>query len=156
MDFKPYDDILDVVGYEGFIDRNGNFYKVGLKRKKSIKDTHNEWAEKFMKEKLNVKDFKFNPTTSALLTLTTLSGPAEILVHCFGYVYYSHDLLYYSPIIKLPDPKVSNYKVTQEQLDTLYLIMKLHRENTDIPIFNDDDEYNYDNDNDYEYQYMKK
>ena len=110
MDFKPYDDALSALGYDGFIDRYGNFYKVCKKRKKGMEDTHNEWAEKFIKEKLNIKDFKFNPTTSALFTLTKLSGPAEVLIHCFGYVYYSHDPIYYKPIIKLPNPKISNYK----------------------------------------------
>ena len=142
MDFTPYDDALNTKGYDGFIDRYGNFYKVCKTNKKSIIDSHNEWAERYIKEKLNIKDFKFNPTTSALFTLTKLSGPAEILIHCFGYVYYSHDPIYYTPIIKLPDPKISNYKVTNEQLDMLFLIMRLNKENTDIPIFLEEDEYN--------------
>lgn len=144
MDFNKYDDVMEVRGYDGFIDRNGNFYKVCKKRKKMAEDTHNEWAEVFLKEKLDMSEFKFNPTTSALFTLVSLSGPAEILVNCFGYVYYSHEPIYYKPIIKLPDPKISNYTVTKEQLDMLYLVMAYNQENTDIPIFYGElDNYEY-------------
>ena len=142
MDFTPYDDAIDAKGYDGFIDRYGNFYKVCKKSKKGIEDSHNEWADKFIKERLNIKDFKFNPTASALFTLTKLSGPAEILIHCFGYTYYSHDPIYYKPIIKLPNPKIANFKVTNEQLDMLFFVMRLHNENTDIPIFFEEEEYN--------------
>ena len=151
MDFTPYDDALQVVGYDGFIDRYGNFYKICKKNKKDFKDTHNEWAEEFLKQKLKGKEFKFNPSNSALFTLNKLSGPAEILIHCFGYVYYSHDPIYYQPIIKLPDPRISNYKVTNEQLDMLFFVMKLHKENTNIPLFFGDDEYNEESDIDYNY-----
>ena len=27
-DFNKYDDVMEIYRYEGFIDRNGNFYKV--------------------------------------------------------------------------------------------------------------------------------
>ena len=119
-DFNKYDDAMAVHRYEGFIDRNGYFYKVAKRGENKNRDSHNEWAEVFIKEKLNKKNFKFSPTTSALFTLTRLSGPAEILIHCFGYVYYSHDPDYYKPIIKVPNPKISNYKATEEQLDMLF------------------------------------
>ena len=141
LDFNKYDDVTQVYNYNGFIDKLGNFYKVSPKKTQAFKDNHNEWAQQFIKDKLNIKDFNFNPTVSALFTLTSLNGPAEILIHCFGYVYYSHDPYYYKPIINVPNPKISNHKVTQEQLDTLYLLMRLNNENTDIPIFYDEDEY---------------
>ena len=143
MDFNKYDDVIDMIGYDGFIDKSGNFYRVGLKRKKGLKNTHNDWAEKFMKEKLNTTYFNFNPTVSALLTLSKLSGPTDILVDCFGYVYYSHDPIYYNPIIKLPDPKICDQKATEEQLVSLFMLMTLHKENTDIPIFYDDETFDY-------------
>ena len=148
IDFTPYTDINDVIGYDGFIDRLGNFYKVGLKSKKGYNDTHNVWAQKFMNEKLSIKDFKFNSkTTSALLALLTISGPAEMLVNCYGFVYYSHDPIYYQPIIKLPDPKIANFKATEEQLNMLFSIMLIHRENTNISIFMDEDCYTYPDEN---------
>lgn len=148
-DFKAYDDATKVNRYEGFIDRNGNFYKVCKRGEKTtdekgvLRDSHNKWAEVYLKEKLNIKNFKFNPTASALLTLTSLNGPAEILIHCFGYVYYSHDPIYFKPIIKIPDPKIASYKATEEQLDMLFYLMILNKENTNIPIFFNDEDIDY-------------
>lgn len=150
-DFNKYDDALNVYRYEGFIDRNGYFYKVCKRGEKitdesgKVRDSHNEWAEAFLKERMNIKDFKFNPTASALITLTNLSGPAEILIHCFGYVYYSHDPVYCKPIIKVPNPKIANFKVTEEQLDMLYTIMLLNNEKkyTNIDIFFGEESYDY-------------
>ena len=144
MDFNKYDDAIEVKGYDGFIDRYGNFYKVCKKKKKMLEDTHNDWAEVFLREKIKMREFKFNPTTSALFTLVSLRGPAEILVNCFGYAYYSHDPIYYKPIIKIPNPKISGYTVTEEQLNMLYLIMTYNHEDMDIPIFYSDcDTYEY-------------
>lgn len=147
FDFNKYDDIALVKDYDGFIDKYGNFYKVCPRMKKSRKeikkDSHNAWAQKFITEKLNVKDFRFNPTTSALFTLSTLGGPAEILVHCFGYVYYSHDSLFHKPIIKIPNPKIANYKINEYQIDTLSSIMLMNNEDINIPIFFDEEEYDY-------------
>ena len=147
FDFNKYDDVALIKDYDGFIDKYGNFYKVCPRmkklRKEIRKDSHNEWAQQFITEKLNIKDFKFNPTTSALFTLSTLRGPAEILVHCFGYVYYSHDSVFHKPIIKLPNPKIANYKITDDQLNTLYLIMTMNKEDTNIPIFFGEEEFDY-------------
>ena len=149
FDFNKYDDTTQINRYEGFIDRNGNFYKVCKRGQKItdengiVRDSHNLWAEAFLKEKLNIKDFKFNPSISALLALSSISGPAETLIHCFGYVYYSHDPIYFKPIIKAPNPKIANYKVTEEQLDTLFSIMIMNKEDTNIEIFFDEDVYDY-------------
>lgn len=145
-DFNKYDDAMDVNRYEGFIDRDGYFYKVSLRGQKVvdengvIRDSHNKWAEHFLREKMNIQDFKFNPTASALFTLTKLRGPAEILIHCFGYVYYSHDPYYFKPIIKVPNPKIANFKATKEQLDMLFSLMILNNENTNIGIFFDEED----------------
>ena len=148
-DFKAYDDVMEIHRYEGFIDRNGKFYKVCKRGEKitdekgRVRNSHNKWAEAYLKEKMNIKDFKFNPTASALLTLTSLNGPVEILIHCFGYVYYSHDPIYYKPIIKTPDPKIASYKATEEQLDMLFSLMLVNKENTNIPIFFNDEDIDY-------------
>lgn len=132
MDFNKYDDVVEVKNYNGFIDRLGNFYKVSGKRTKIDSDSHNEWAEAYLKEKLDVKDFKVKPTASMLLTLSKLNGPASILINCFGFVYYSHDPFCHKPIIKAPDPKIANFKITEEQIDMLFKLMFINRENTDV------------------------
>lgn len=149
LDFNKYDDAIEVKNYDGFIDRAGNFYKVCPKRKRISEDSHNKWAEIFLKEKIGMKNFKFNPTVSSLFTLVSLNGPAEILINCYGYVYYSHEPIYYKPLIKIPNPKISGYTVTEEQLNMLYLVMSYNNENTDIPIFyNNSDVYEYNDLND--------
>lgn len=147
FDFNKYDDAALVNKYDGFIDRLGNFYKVAprglgiLNSKGEVRDSHNEWAEHFMKEVLNIKKFKINPSISMVFTLSKLNGPAEILVNCLGYVYYSHEPVHYRPIIKVPNPKMFGFKVTNEQLDMLYSIMVLNKENTNINIFFAEDDY---------------
>ena len=144
FDFNKYDDAIDVKGYDGFIDKLGNFYKVCKKNKKANSDSHNVWAEKYIREKLKITDLKVNNTVSMLLGLSKLSGPAEVLINCFGYVYYSHDPFFHGPIIKIPNPKIAGYKVTEEQLDMLSMVMILNNEDTNIPIFFDDnEEYTY-------------
>lgn len=144
LDFNKYDDYMEMKGYDGFIDPDGYFYKVAPKNKTAQLDTHNKWADSFIREKLGVKNLKLNQTVSALYTLVTLNDPTNILINCYGYVYYSHDSIYYKPIIKLPNPKIASFKATKEQLDTLFMIMSLNSENTNIPLFFDDfDEFSY-------------
>ena len=151
FDFNTYDNILDMVGYNGFIDRLGNFYRVCKIKSGNINDSHNEWAIEYLKKVHNVNDLKFSPTNSALIELINLSGPAELLVNCFGFVYYSHDFIFHKPVIRLPNPKVANYKATEEQLNILFFLMRFSGEITDIPIFNEEDVYSYEGQNDYSY-----
>ena len=132
MDFNKYDDVVEIKDFNGFIDRLGNFYKVSKKKTNFNEDSHNEWAEVYMKEILKIKDFKLQPTTSMLLALSKLNGPTSILINCFGFVYYSHDPFCYKPIIKAPDYKIANHKITEEQVNTLFKIMLLNMENTDV------------------------
>ncbi len=144
FDFNKYDDASLIHNYDGFIDQNGNYYKVSHRRQSKNIDSHNEWAKAFLKQKLNIDDYNFNKFYSSIFSSVLLNGPAEILINCFGYVYYSHDAIIYKPIIKLPNPKILNYRVTQEQLDMLYSVMLYNNEDTNISIFYDDnDEYTY-------------
>ena len=143
LDFNKYDDASLIHDYEGFIDKLGNFYKVCHRRNSKNKDTHNVWSEAYMKQKLNVSKFKINQTIS-LFNLSQLNSPSELLINCFGFVYYSHDPVYHKPIIKLPNPKIANYKVTEEQLNMLFMIMTYNKENTNIPIlFGEENIYSY-------------
>ena len=134
MDFNKYDDVVEIKDYNGFIDRLGNFYRVSDKKTDINSDSHNKWAETYLKEKLNINDFKVRPTTSMLLALSRLNGPASILINCFGFVYYSHDPFFHKPIIKSPDPRIANYKITEEQVDMLFKVMLINRENVNVLI----------------------
>ena len=140
FDFEKYDDLVLIKDYNGFIDRLGNFYRVCPKKCDMTCDSHNLWAEQYMKQKLKMEKINFNKTESLLFALTRLSSPTEILVNCYGFVYYSHDPLYFKPIIKVPNPKIANHKITEEQLDILFSIMMINNENTNIPIFYPDNE----------------
>lgn len=154
FDFNKYDDLVSMRKYEGFIDRDGSFYKVCPRSKRMEGDYHNEWASAFIKEKLNINDIKFGKTVSSLFTLVTLNSPANILVDCFGFVYYSHEPIYFKPIVRIPNPKIANCRVTDEQLDSLFTIMYANKENTNLALF-DPSSGIYDNqeeDKDYSYR----
>lgn len=143
LDFNKYDDASLIHNYEGFIDKLGNFYKVCHRNKSKNADTHNVWAEAYMKEKFGVINLETLQVTS-LFNISQLNSPSEILINCHGFVYYSHDPIYHKPIIKIPNPKVAKYKVTEEQLNMLFLIMIYNNENTNIPIlFGEEDVYSY-------------
>lgn len=144
FDFKPYDDIITCSIYDGFFSPDGYYYKVKQRRSNMCNNSHNEWAEKFIKEKMNIQDLDINPTYSALYALKQIKGPAELLVHRFGYLYYSHDPLFYKPIIIKPNPKIAGKSVTDKQLDMLFQMMLLNNENPFFnPIFTEEDVYTY-------------
>lgn len=90
FDFNNYNTIEDCVNYDGFIAPNGNFYKVSVCNKH--KPTHNEWADKYVLEKLNYVKELANPSGSFLYTMSRLKSKLEILIHFYGYVYYGHSL----------------------------------------------------------------
>ena len=132
MDFKQYDDVEKMKGYDGYIDSKGNFYRV----KQRLKTTcnHEIWAEEYLKN--NATSYNdIVVVDSLILNLVTLKTYTEKLIHLYGFVYYSHDELLYKPISKLPNPKIFGRRVTEEQMDTLYGIMLMNNENTNIPIF---------------------
>lgn len=145
FDFNSYDDINLCHRFDGFIAPDGSYYKVKPKNSKDMFiDSHNTWAQKYITEKLKVSELKIRTTHSMLFGLNQINGPAEILIHYFGYVYYSHDPIYYKPIIKLPDNKIAGYNVTEEQLDTLFQIMILNDEKPyDSDIFFDNNINDY-------------
>lgn len=135
MDFNKYDDILKIKGYDGYIDQDGNFYRV--KQKLRATCNHEIWAEEYLKKNpTKYNDIKVED--SLLLNLVKLNTCTEKLIHLYGFVYYSHDELLFKPIIKLPNPKIFGRRVTASQLDTLYGILLINNENTNIPIFDGD------------------
>lgn len=144
MDFNGYDDVLLYHKYDGFISPDGKYYKVKLRKSDMRRDSHNHWAQKFIEEKLNVSELKIRTTCSMLYGLSQINGPAEILVHYFGYIYYSHDPIYYKPIIKLPNHKIAGHKATERQLDALFELMLINNEKPlENKIFLDEEENEY-------------
>ena len=148
FDFNRYDDLLEIHKYNGFIDQDGYFYKVSPRNHQGMKIDHNLWARAYVKahgDKFKRMDF----SASGLFTLSQISSEVDVMVHIYGFVYYSHDELYYKPIIKCPNPKYNNFIKSAKQEDMLFNIMLLNNENPfDNPIFNDKDVYNYEGLND--------
>lgn len=144
LDFNPYDDILLATKYDGFIDQNGNYYKVNPRNDKlKAALDHNLWAEEYIKnhgDKLRKLNFK----ASGLFTLSQISSPSEVLVNIYGFVYYSHEPILGRPIIMIPNPKYNNYFMNNEQEEALFSIMLLNGENPNYnPIFTNDDVFSY-------------
>ena len=136
MDYKLYDDYNDAKGYDLFIAPNGEFYRIKKRLDKS-NISHETWAEEYIKLnniKIDVSKFQ----TSIIFRMNNLRTATSKAIHCLGFIYYSHDHIYYKPIIELPNPKVYGNCVTDAQLDTLYAVMLINNENTDIPIFEGD------------------
>ena len=49
--FKTISDINEIIKYDGFIAPDGSFYKVSIKNRHN--PTHIEWAEEYVKRKLD-------------------------------------------------------------------------------------------------------
>lgn len=144
-DFKAYDDMLECCRYDGFFDTNGKYYKVKLRNSNMMIDSHNNWAEEFIKGKIDVSKINMKATNSLLFGLSRISGPASLLVHCYGFVYYSHDPIYHKPIIILPNEKIAGHRVTDQQLNSLFEMMMINKENPyNNPIFLNDGDIEYD------------
>lgn len=143
FDFNRYDDLVDICKYNGFIDQDGHFYKVSLRSHYHAKIDHNLWARAYVKEhgdRFRRMDF----SASGLFTLSQISSEVDVMVHIYGFVYYSHDDIYHKPIIKCPDPKYNKFIMTSSQEDVLFNIMLVNNEDPyNNPIFSNDDMYTY-------------
>ena len=143
FDFNRYDDLLDICNYNGFIDQNGYFYKVSPRNHMNFKIDHNLWARAYVKshgDRFCRMDF----SASGLFTLSQVSSEVDVMVHIYGFVYYSHDDLYYKPIIKCPDPKYNKFIRSRQQRELLFNIMILNNEDPyNNPIFQSDKIYSY-------------
>ena len=122
LDFNTYD-VKESINYDGFIDLSGNFYRVKIK---NGDDIFNDWAAKYM-EKNRFTGLQFQPSYSMLLSLTKIKSSIELLVNCYGFVYYNH--IDDKPIVMLPNPHIAGNRVAPIQLESLIEIMKLNNEN---------------------------
>ena len=114
VNLTGYKDSLFVTKSDLFIDQEGLFYQIKKTISKS-KINHNVWAVEYLE---SIKD----KTSYAM-------SPSEVLIHRYGFLYYSHDELVYKPIIKIPNPKYFGVRASDEQLDSLFEIMYLNEEN---------------------------
>lgn len=126
LDFKKYDDLIDIKDYDGFISPDGYFYKV--KKRGSNTGDHNVWAKSFIKEAKDISSLAIKNNPSLIFSLSKLNGPSDILVHLYGYIYYSHDGMYYKPIVQLPDKRIFNREASNERLDTLFELLIINNE----------------------------
>lgn len=124
FDINSYTNISDMIGYDGFIGPNGEFYRVKKRHSSDINLTHITWSEYYINHDATKLNFLLKPSYSIIYTLSKLKSKQDILIHLFGFVYYSHDYLTNEPIIIPPDPLYNDKIITKEQLDTLYQIME--------------------------------
>ena len=143
FDMKKYDDINLIKDCDLFIDPSGYFYKIKPIKGISILN-HNTWSKKYLD---NLK-YTFNHKFS----------PAEIMVHLFGFVYYSHDQLKYKPIIKTPNPRYFNVSSSPEQLNSLFNVMMVNGENPfNVPmLMGEENIYDYEEINDNQFQKKRR
>lgn len=114
VNLTGYKDSVYVRKSDLFIDQKGLYYQVKKTVSKS-KISHIIWAIEYLK---SIEDY----------TNYYLSAD-EVLVHKYGFLYYSHDELIYKPIIKIANPKYFGTHASDEQLDSLFAIMYLNGEN---------------------------
>ena len=114
----------DLKGYDGFINQDGNFYKV---KKISYNNGvgHYEWADKYIRNYILIET---NPKKLLKLKDYLKKDPVELLINQFGFVYYSHDNEFNQPIVKGPNSRFGGFKPSDKQLNTLMNIMILNGE----------------------------
>ena len=130
--FEPTKDINEIAKYDGFIAPDGSFYKVSIKNKH--KPTHIEWADYFVTRKLDYVKRLANPQGSLLYIISRLDNKQDVLVNFYGYVYYGHDAASRKTIIIYPDRSVNEREITEEQLNTLFNILRKNDEFNDFYI----------------------
>lgn len=131
MDIKLTTNPVVAALYNGFIGPDGNFYIVSSKA--SHEPTHEEWATNFVLNNTNYISLLLDPSGSMLFTLSKLKSKQDMLIHFYGYVYYSHDLFTREPIIICPDYEINNVKITKQQEYMLYEIMSENNELENFP-----------------------
>ncbi len=113
--------------YDGFIDPRGRYYRV--KEKGSSDELHNLWAKNFIKNYSAVLNVDININYNTINCIKNINNFEDILINIFGFISYKHDSIYLKPIIKLPNPKIAEVRVSKEQIEALYNIMSINQEN---------------------------
>lgn len=113
IDLKKYYLPEKVEGYDLFIGRNGEYYKV--KKINGDMISHYEWAEIY----LSRKNIRFRSNTFDALNL---------LIHRYGFIRYSHDFYSPNPILDIPNPSYNNVIITKEQIEAIYRLIEYNLE----------------------------
>jgi len=113
IDMEQYDDCILVRNYNLFIDPDGLFYRINRINKSGI--DHNVWALEYFKKINSIYESKH-------------LSPAEVLIHKYGFLYYSHDMLVGKPIVKIANPIYYKKHVSDEELDSLFQVMLINNE----------------------------
>lgn len=130
--FDKISDLNEMIKYDGFIAPDGSFYKVSIKNKHN--PTHIMWAEEYVTKKLDYVKRLANPNGSLLYIISKLKNKQDLLVHFYGYVYYGHDAESRKAIIIYPDKTINEKEVTNDQLNTLFGILRENEELDDFYI----------------------
>jgi len=139
FDFNPYDDVAEVLEYDGFISPSGYYYKVRRSMSNDSID-HDMWAKEYLEKIIGLEKIISNISGSLLLGLTQMNSYVFTLVHMQGFVYYSHDPISRGPIIIAPNPRINNRNMTKEQNDLLFSIMCMNGEDAfNNPVLNGED-----------------
>ena len=135
LDFNKYDDYLEVINFDLFIDSDGCFYKVRKKRNKHVETHHEDWAIEYIQNNKKIQNFLIKMELENKINLEKLKNPIDILINIFGFVYYTHDDKFYQPVIQTPNPIFNGQVLTEEQKDSLFNIMLVNNENPyDVPM----------------------
>ena len=124
VDFNKYYDPKDVIGYELFIGRSGEYYKVKTRYESAENITHYKWAEEYIK-KFNMQNFNDNKKIKK-----HCKTPLEFLINYLGFIRYTHSFSSSRTVyLTLPNSICFNKKITEEQIDSLYKIFIENKDN---------------------------
>lgn len=131
MEFKYTSDPYIAKDYNGFIAPDGSFYLIS--NRDEHLPTHQEWAYNYVTKKTDFIKQLVMSKSSFLYTMQRLKDKQDVLIHFYGFVYYSHDEYSKKPIIILPDYDINNMEITRKQNDMLFEIMRLNKEEKFFP-----------------------
>ena len=123
--FVPTTDPMEAKEYNGYIDYDGNFYKVSKRLKH--RPSHNRWAYYFKKLILSKTETFIDGIKNVIH-----AGDINYLMNGKGFIYYSHNTMpghQGEPILSFP--KKTNGKIeklSSKQANMLFKIMQLNNE----------------------------
>jgi hypothetical protein len=118
-----------VKGWDGFIDPDGNFYKV-IERGRH-ESPHEAFVESLMRHK--------KIDIIAMFEEVKRNNPKvnnyhlkDMLINVMGYVNYEHCGKYRGVELGCPNPIINNKKVTEKQIDMIVNLVKLNNDDYNI------------------------
>lgn len=129
VSLMPYnvDNLYKVIGWNGMISPEGNFYKIY--EREILSTGHDLFAEEYVYINYNQKIFeeyeKFCKSRPEFLKIKL--APKDILINLYGFVNYE----YFNGklILGIPDMKYKGLKITDRQIETLMKLKTLNNDN---------------------------